>query len=190
MMSLLLSLHASAAPAEPVHITPTTRSPVILEADLDEDGVMEQVVVGFSLTREVTVAVYEPDGSVARLNLGQFVDFSGIRDELYVSLPDPAVTGVPLLEVLVPAAEQCGSWDRDHYIRYQSGQLAVAISAINGSDSPAYTYEEITFHPETRGATMTAVSGDDAGETTTITRHQLVGGLYEIRSTVTRHQVF
>ncbi|MFT5685929.1 MAG: hypothetical protein ACI8RZ_006884 [Myxococcota bacterium] len=187
MLSLMLALTATASP---IHITPVTRSPVMLRADLDEDGVVEQVVVGFSLTREVHVAVYEPGGGVTRLNLGRVVDFSGVRDELLVSLPDPAQTGAPLLLVVVPAAEQCGSWDRDTYISYQDGQLQVALSMTNGSDSPSYIEESVAFFTDSRTATLTTVSGDDAGETTTITRRALVGGVYETTSTTERTQVF
>ncbi len=187
MLSLMLALTATAAP---IHITPISRSPVMLRADLDEDGVVEQVVVGFSLRREIHVAIYEPDGQVSRLSLGQVVDFSGIRDELFVSLTDPAETGVPLLLVAVPAAEQCGSWDRDTFVSYQDGRLQPALELINGSDSPSYIEESVVFSPERRAAILTTVTGDEAGETTTITRRALVGGVFETTSTTERVQVF
>jgi hypothetical protein len=192
MMSLLLAsvLCGQTAVAIPVHITPTTRSPAMLAADLDEDGVVEQVLVGFSLTREIEVSVYEPDGRVARLSLGRVVDFSGVRDELYITLPDPDQTGAPLLLVTVPAAEQCGSWDRDTYITYQDDSLRPALVLFNGSDAPAYTEERVVFHPATRTATLTVISGDDTGETTTITRRALVDGVYAVTETIERVQVF
>ena len=98
MLPMMLALTATAT-ATPIHITPSIRSQVMLRADLDEDGVVEQVVVGFSLQREIHIAVYEPDGQVSRLSLGQVVDFSGVRDELFVSLTEPEETGVPLLLV-------------------------------------------------------------------------------------------
>ncbi|MDG1482859.1 MAG: hypothetical protein P8R54_24925 [Myxococcota bacterium] len=187
MLTMMLALTATATP---IYITPSTRSRVVLRADLDEDGVVEQVVVGFSLRREIHVAVYEPDGQVRRLSLGPVVDLSGVRDELFVSLTDPEETGVPLLLLAVPAAEQCGSWGRDTFVSDQSGQLHAALSLTNGSDSPAYMEEEVVFSPESRTAILTTIAGDDSGETTTITRRALIGGVFETTSTTEHAQVF
>jgi len=189
MLTMMLALTATAT-ATPIHITPSTRSRVVLRADLDEDGVVEQVMVGFSLRREIHVAVYEPDGQVRRLSLGPVVDLSGVRDELFVSLTDPEETGVPLLLVAVPAAEQCGSWGRDTFVSDQGGQLQAALSLTNGEDSPVYMEESVVFSPESHTAILTTIAGDDSGETTTITRRALVGGVFETTSTTERTQVF
>ena len=189
MLPMMLALTATAT-ATPIHITPSIRSQVMLRADLDEDGVVEQVVVGFSLQREIHIAVYEPDGQVSRLSLGQVVDFSGVRDELFVSLTEPEETGVPLLLVAVPAAEQCGSWDLDRFVSYQDGRLQTALALTNGSDSPAYMEEEVAFSPESRTAVLTTITGDDSGEPTTTTRRALVRGVFETTSTTERTQVF
>jgi hypothetical protein len=191
MFLLFSALHAA---AEPIHITPTLNSPTLIAADIDEDGEVEQISVGFSPLQEVVITVHEPTGGVIRHSLGAIEDFSGIRAVMKVSLTDPAVTGVPLLNVLVPAAEQCGSWDRSFYISYRSpeagrdGTLQLAIETINGGDSPVYTTEEVVFFPARRAAQLTSTNGSDTEEIITITQHRLLDGVFAVTETTTQHE--
>ena len=197
MLTLLLSLTASADPvSKEIHITHTMRSTPLFRADLDEDGEVEQISVSFSPTLEVIVTVYEPAGGIVRLNLGTFEDFSGVSEDLYASLSDPDQTGVPLLEVRLPAAEQCGSWERHNYISYRApepgvpGSVKRAIEVINGGDSPVYTDQSVVFDPDNRTVRLTVANGDDTGETTTITHHAFIDGVYETTSKKQTHQTF
>ena len=157
----------------PQHIAPLllqAAQPAVLSADLDRDGVVEQVSVSFSPMQEILVTVAEPDGTQSVLNLGAFQDGSGVQKDAVISLPALDQTGVPLVRVQAESAELCATWEHDIFISYTEGTPLVAFEAVN---SPALG-AEITFLPEQLALLHTITSDGDRTEV----RHVFDGGVF------------
>ena len=165
------------------------------EADLDGDGELEVVTVGFNDKIEVVVRVREPaiDGpeAVTALNLGQAFDIDGPQRALHVRVLRVEDAAIPLVWVNWAAQEMCGSGDYSRYASYRSpgpgtpGTLNLALEHRgSGGDAPMWYQTAATWAPADRTVSVHSTSGEYNNEGSpeiehdeTISYH-LEGGVY------------
>ncbi len=165
-------------------------TPARLEADLDQDGEKELAVLTWGWDKNSVIRILEPNLSgadaVTQLDLGQTNDIEGPQVEMYLGVTTVKETGIPLLKVILPGREMCGSGSFNKYVSYRStdagmlGTLRLAIEDHSYADAPVYSRRVIEWAPSKPGARVTETMGnDDEGtESEEVTHYLLRDGVF------------
>lgn len=190
----LLALPALADPAPPAPAAPLRVSepaaPVTVaaladgvpaeaswQADLDQDGELEEVHLSWTSEVEVLLRVTEPGvtgpGATQVVNLGQAFDINGPQDTVSVRTTAAGETAIPLVHVRWHAREMCGSGDHHRYASYRSpaaGQPGTLAEALyhrgSGGDAPVWWETEVSWTPAEGAVEVRSRAGEhgDDGE--------------------------
>lgn len=141
----------------------TTLTAHRLQADLDEDGVPEDIFVSYNKDHRLVVGVSDPNGGVGAVDLGVQQDGGGFLDQADVTLP--ADLGVPLLRVYVAGSEMCGGFSRELYVAWRNGPDGLARGAevlrgISGADAPVYTHTTFSFKARKKQVVVVETFGE------------------------------
>jgi len=173
-------------------------TPARIEADLDQDGVVEVAVLTWGWDYHKVIRIHEPGlegpAAVAQLDLGQSNDIDGPMEQMWAGITTAADTGIPMLKLHTPGREMCGSGSATHYVSYLSpdkaskGVLREAIREHHWSDAPVYDHIELSFEPAAMAVTArhTSYNGED-DEQITVTRHVLKDGVFEAEAPTGTH---
>jgi len=159
----------------------TLLAPVVLEEDLDGDGVRETIAVTFEPDR-LAVRV-RGSGGTARTRLHMPGDVGHVS----VSVLGSWEAGVPMIKVETPERESCGAVQWRHYVSYTGGRLQEAVSEYEASDAPYYSGKSVQFLPVSGTAVLLHEQGDHFADEHTVSAEILVleDGVYRTRSEVT-----
>lgn len=133
------------------------------EADLDEDGTKEQILLSYGKDYHLFVNSIQPGGTVGSIDLGEQMDMGGHLETAEVELAKD--TGVPLTRVYVPGSEQCGGYSREYFVAWRLGPAgspvgSVALSGASGADAPVYSNTVFTFDPGKKTVTRVDTHGE------------------------------
>ena len=150
-----------------------------LSLDLDHDGVSELFEATFDDEHHLQLTVSEGDQRHT-LDLGEVSDINGPRTEVEVSVVPEAESGVPLLMLLVPRGEYCGSGNTWFYVSYVGDEPRRALQVADWSDAPVWTRVETTFDPKRRAVRIVRRYGEE-DKTRSTDREKLtfVDGVYK-----------
>ena len=148
-----------------------------VEADLDADGDREVHVLAWRSDRHLvvrtTVASWPPERPAEEIDLGTFGDIDGPLNTAQLTLTPASETGVPLLQVVVPGREMCGSGTSTRFVWWSGKRLAEVLDALDWADAPVWTSDALAFDPAAKSVTKTNSRSED-GETEVITVQKLV----------------
>lgn len=137
-----------------------------VEADLDADGDREVHVVAWRsdqhLVVRTTVASWPPERPAEEIDLGTFGDIEGPLDTAHLTPTSEPETGVPMLRVVVPGREMCGSGTSTRYVWWSGKRLVTVLEATDWADAPIWTYDELTFDPAAKSVVKTNRRSEDA----------------------------
>ena len=168
----------------------STLTPHRITADLDMDGVDEQLLVVYNNKHEVLFRLYDPNGAAKTLwtNLGEYSYQGEIARELMLRLYPKEVIGRPMIRLDVACPESCEGRSWTKFVSYHDGRILRSLEYESEEQSEQYSSVDLTFNPTSRNLMLSRIEGrrlpDGIFEQTRIVElWTLYGGVFRLQST-------
>ncbi len=167
----------SEGPRGHVELTPSASS-ARFTADLDGDAGEEAVEIGLVDHRVVVTVI---DGATSTRHT--FEPFHQVFSDKFL---DRALVGFgteagpPLIVVVDPGEEMCGSTTTTTWLSYEGGALRVALEARSWADAPYFATDAVSFDPANRSVEVVHTQGSDSASRRTRAVRVLQGGVYAL----------
>ncbi len=168
----------------------STLTPHRITADLDMDGVEEQLLVVYNNKHEVLFRLYDPNGAAKTLwtNLGEYSYQGDVARELMLRLYPKEVIGRPMIRLDVACPEACEGRSWTKFVAYHDGRILRSLEYESEEKSEQYRSVDLRFNPISRNLMLSRIEGhrlpDGIFEQTRVVElWNLYGGVFRLQST-------
>ncbi|MBM74262.1 MAG: hypothetical protein CMK59_02575 [Proteobacteria bacterium] len=167
----------------------TTLTPHLIQADLDMDGVEEQLLAVYNNNYEVLLRLYDPNGAAKTLwsNMGKYEQDQHTAEKLVIRLYPKEIIGRPMLRLDVTCPKECSGKSWTKFVSYYEGKLLRALEYESQETGNSFQAVELDFNALSRNLILSRVDGqqlsDGILEQVRITEMwKLYGGVFRLQS--------